>query len=373
MPLLFGYRGHAEPLRDQYRKLVLHRLIPLAFVCGVAALPLSKAAASSTQSATALMGRNTKTILWNGYDPLPDIDILSVANWFQPFPSTLKITHLRDVLFQTNYVGFGVALLAICSLFSRRRYARMFFPIGVLMLFMAEGPSISWTDGGLVQFSPVYTTAARIIPYIHALEATWELSFAGMFCFAVAAALGLEVVTRGAASVTGVTAAAGITFAVLCEWLFVAPAIVPIPSAETHVPGFYETLRDDPDDYAVFDYPNHYNHSTLSVTVYFYYQTVHQKAIPYSVNQSWVTDNPFWSAVTAYQTGDVGAIVYEPDQIRREVNFLTQYGYRYFTLHRRLIHEGKRPRFSALFEEMFGPPIREDEDLIVYKIPGAGS
>ena len=189
-----------------------------------------------------------------------------------------------------------------------------------------------------------------------------------MFCLAIAAALGLDWILSKIGPRWRIPALLTGFFVVMADMFFVSPVVVPVPIAEVKVPNYYYTLAGDKEDYAVFDYPIRRARSELIPEEYFYFQTVHKKSIPFAVNEGWIERDPFWRTTTMFQWGRSPELSATDQEKNEAADFLRQSRFRYFILHKREVLMENIPVFLEFFKAMFGTPVFEDEELIVFRI-----
>jgi hypothetical protein len=409
-------KKHVEPLAKTYRDLLVKRLIPLAVVCAVAIAPVALAARTSVQGDEALIERGT-SIFWDGKTSLKEVKLFTVTDLVSPGESGRVVTDHYDVLYQTIYLGFLLPLLALFSIRSGKRHAVFFLLAALLFAVLTLGPDFDspsgehlGPQGHLVPGaapppppdnpqmgnpfdrppgpahpgperpgphppplperdypSPIYLLLVRIVPFLNSLTVPWELSILAVLFFAVAAAIGLDrIASRWEKNANAIIVIASAL--VMVEYLLVGPALLPVPSAKVEVPEFHKKMASMREHFAVFDYPMHRPGTGLNPEEYFYFQTVHEKPIAYSVNAGWIDEDPFWSATDRYQRGTDEALDVSSYQAQEAAAFLVANNFRYFIVHKRLIDESHAAPFAELFETMFGLPQFDDASTTVYRI-----
>lgn len=371
-PAAVRYLGKKEKpdLLKTYVDLIGKKLLPLALVCGLLAVPISLSASSSVSvlDPEAIYQRET-SLFWDGKSQLHGVNLFALKDYFVPSENGLLQTHLYDKLYQTVYIGYSLLLLGLLSLFAKRKYAYFLFPTSVLFLILALGPRIVIYNGAPPMESPIFYFMARVVPFMTALQVPWEFTFPAVFCLSLASAMGFEwVLSKIQDPKWRRIGAVEILAIFLIEIFIISPAIVPIPASRAYVPAFYRTLARDPESFAIFDYPMRRQNSNMIPEEYFFYQTVHKKPIPYAVNKGWIDRTPFWVDLTFYQQGISESLPEDRWEMIQAKTFLAENHFRYFLLHKSLIEDAKKAPYRAFFSKMFGDPIREDENLVVYKI-----
>ena len=114
---------------------------------------------------------------------------------------------------------------------------------------------------------------------------------------------------------------------------------------------------------------------------YFYFQTIHQKPIPHAVDAGWLREDALWMDLDDSVQGDGASLIFDEllgpcrqgatrgcgyvDRIEADQKKM---GMRYVVLHRRQMKISKIERFTTLFERIFGEPILDDSELVVYLV-----
>ena len=356
-------------VRGAYGRLLLRKLVPLAATCALFVAPFGLLASMSLSSPQALMQR-TPRLFWDGESWLHGNENigLSVKDFFVPTAGSLRITQEYDVLYQCVYLGGGVLLLALMSLFHRGRYSRFFLPGGAFFFVLALGPRFRLTDDAASYSSVLYELLARVVPFLPTFHNPWELTLVVLFCLAVAAGCGLEVVTARLQGWRRWAASAVAVALVLVEIFYLAPNPAPLPLARAVAPRFYRSLAGEPGGRAVFDFPPYRPGSRLRPEEYLFYQTIHHRPIPHAINKSWLDADPFWRDLARLQQGSRVEPRPDIEQLRQARRFLARHRFQYFTVHLRQINQHQREMFRKLFSEMFGPPLHRDLELEVFKI-----
>jgi hypothetical protein len=383
VPLWRKLRGTQENLGRCYAKLT-SRLGLLAASCALAAVPISRSASGSMSSDNpdAIYSRE-HSLFWDGKTPIDVINEFKPMDFFTPGKPGLLMSYNFDQLYETAYLGFVLLFSATLAIFSRKSLSLYLVPVILFFLGLALGPTINAQPPAQPSENPLFYAAARTIPFMTAQEVPWEYTIPAIFCLCISAAIGISWLCsllkpkwlRGSVGV-------GFIAALLYETFTISPPIMPVPYSRHHIPEFYQTLAADADDYAVFDFPSRRAGSSLLPTEYFYYQTVHHKPIPYAILDSWLDKDEFWmrftrtqqigtknsiSSLMTCQAGSPRGCGY----IHRVKFALAKNGFRYFILHPKRLADRDRSQYKTLFAEMFGEPMHEDEDLMVYRLEKA--
>ena len=357
-------------LKRLYVDLLLRKMLPVAVVCGLAAAPLYLMASKSSTGSHALVKRYSPGVFWSGEDLLTDRRV-PFRHAVLPLRQNLLVSDVKDRIYKSNYLGYSILFLAFFSLWSRRRFVRFFFPASLFFLLISQGPYLSFTHEMSTLPSPVYFLLVSVVPFMHTLNAIWQISLLTALCLAISAGVGLEILLARISAKRRPLLAWGSCLLVAAEQLLLSPVLMPVPNSPVQVPAFHRSLAMDQEAYAIFDYPQLRSSSgDLDQSEYFYYQVVHHKAIPYGIErpQSWLNMDPFWIQMKRFQQGIEIELDISPDLEAETTAFLIRAGFRYLIVHKRFITPRLLPPHLAKFEEMFGPPIHEDEDVVVFGI-----
>ena len=161
----------------------------------------------------------------------------------------------------------------------------------------------------------------------------------------------------------------------LTEWLFVSPAITPIPTATVTIPEVYVNIATEDGEFAVFDFPSLHPNSQLAPEVYLFYQSIHNKPIPYSIQESWLHSNPFWRQLMLWQQHPPKGTIEEElkncvgkncIQVETIKSDLTQKGFQYFIVHLELLHPQMKNEYQSFWRRLLGEPIVASESTEVF-------
>lgn len=364
-------------LKQYYFNLIIKKLAPVALLCGLAVIPITMAASDSIGDENGILQRKSM-MFWDGKkslggmqtEPLHETKLFALEDFILPFNRNMHITKNFDLLYQAVYIGWGVMILAIASLFSKKKYSIFFFSTGVLFTLLALGPYITFTHNSSEYKSLIYFFLARIIPYFTTLHAPWEYCLPAMMCFAVCAAFGLEHLMKYINEKRRNLATAAVVMIVAFDQFIISPVLVPVPIAKVEVPDFYYELyeNDKGEIYGVFDFPMHRAYSRLVPEEYFYFQTIHEKPIPYGINSGWVNYDPFWSRLNQFQAGIDHELPPVDMNTIQAIKFLGKNNFRYFIVHEKNVNSGRLQVFKKYFTMLFGKPFAENQDLIVFRI-----
>jgi len=364
-------------LKSYYYNLIFKKLAPLALLCGLMVLPITIAASDSVKGDKGILQRKSM-MFWDGKDslggmqegPLHETNLFAFVDFILPFEGNMHITENFDRLYQGVYIGWGVLLLAMVSLFSKRKYTLFFFFTGVLLTILALGPTLTITHHSAEYKSYIYYFLARIIPYFTTLHAPWEYNLPAMMCFALCAAFGLLHIIKRFSEKRQSLAVAVVILIVAFDQFIINPVPVPVPVAKADVPDFYYEIRNEEkgETYGIFDFPMHREYSRLVPEEYFYFQTIHEKPMPYGINSGWVNYDKFWSRTNQFQAGIDNELPPLEKEAIQAIKFLRQNNFRYFIIHQKNVTADRLPVFKKYFSILLEEPIIEDQGLIVFRI-----
>ena len=353
--------------RRPERRRHLKAMVLTAGFCVISCVPLGLFARWLTLDSSALFHRDA-TMFWDGSAPLHGYPPFRLLDFMLPTDSAYRMSSQYDVLYQDTYVGLSLLILGIFSLFSRREHIRFFYPAAILFLVLALGPHPTSSEGANSVLSLVYQGFARVVPFFTFLHNPWEMALVVSCCLAVAAAgafevIGLQVRGRYRRIVLGTILAV-----VAGDTLLLRPTPMPAPLAPVEVSSFYRTLPDGDEDYALLDIPAYRPCSSLRPEEYLFFQTIHKKAIPYAINDSWMEEDPYWGALMQSQQCVVPSFVPQDVETARALDFLSDSHFRYLVLHEALLTLEDSRTLNTTFTRHLGTPVYRDSQLNVYQI-----
>ncbi|WP_298685298.1 hypothetical protein [uncultured Methanomethylovorans sp.] len=165
-----------------------------------------------------------------------------------------------------------------------------------------------------------------------------------------------------------------IVFAALILFEFLA---VPYPVANMEIPEFYNSLSEDPEDYAIFEVPNI---GYLAFPEYMYYQTLHEKKIltgythiPES-SMKFVINTPYINLF--FTSGDydkylnVSRDIFNQNITEVGPSILNYYNIKYIILHENLMSKEELSFIQKLLDNSLStdPTYYKNDSMIVYEI-----
>jgi hypothetical protein len=287
------------------------------------------------------------------------------------------------------YLGYVALALALAGAFWRRRGGapapgapgaplpgRGFWAaLAPVFALLALGPALQVNGAQIAGLAPMPYSLIERIPGLNISRSPDRFAMPLMLCLSVLAAYGVCRTgaalppTRGAPALLGVA-----LLALMAVELWPAP----YPQLAAPIPAYYQTLAQDPGDYAILELPREdsYWHGAYRM----YFQTAHHKRIFYGyISREYY--HPFLFSTPGFMDlqypdgyGDLFA-----DGPAEWLTALSQYRVKYVVLYK----AGWRPRppadqtaqYRAEIAQILGPgaaqPVHSDADLEVYAVPPA--
>jgi hypothetical protein len=353
-------------LKEHIPSLIVPYL-SLAFLCGIGTLPFAQMALQS-------IGENTMidrkfTVFWDWETRIEMLNDFSFLDLFTFGKKGLVVSQGFDELHETIYIGFVLPILTCVAIFSKRKYAFVFAGCATFFALLALGPEIRLYPDGQSYYSPFLYATATVIPFVLGLEVPWEYILPSLFFLSLCGGIGLEYLDKKWGWKAHI-----VHVLLLIDWLFLSPAIVPIPNATVNVPEIYREMSVEEGDFAVFDFPSYRPNSQLIPEIYLYYQSIHERPIPYSIQNSWLHSDPFWHRMMGFQLrlpsgklqNEFDCYIQKCSEIRDD---LENKKFRYFILHIDLIVPSLKEEHKLFWRHVFGQPTFQSQTIEVYVIP----
>ena len=324
-----------------------------AFLALALVAPVLVGFSRTLESDTAIVKRDPEFV-WNSLISHNMTDVVSIFRPGHVYSPDLKALHGEDLLIVT-YVGWTLLLLAGAGLWRLRRW-RDRLPWMVWVAVFASlmlGPYL-YVAGEYVTISD-----RRIpLPFLAFFDAFPLFSrISHPFRFVVPVQLGL-----------GVLAAAGLgalprwtrpvaVVAMMVEFLTLSPAPWPLPLSSAAMPAYCADLAKDPVAGAVLDLP--ITVANLERAVYLYWQTVHGRPIPYSLNEPMPETLERSHLAKAIFIAEGGHIDHLPPMLA-ELDLivagraLADLGFRYVVFHERMYPPDRAKQVLTLLRVGFG-------------------
>jgi hypothetical protein len=296
----------------------------------------------------------------------------TLASYFTPGKDELESTYTADRLSRTSYLGYTVLLWVALGVFAGGWAIRA----GLLMVFfmlVSLGPFMVVSEGHSLGRSPIYLLLFKL-PLFASIAIPYRMSLMVYLFAAVVMAFGLRRVLRAQPLWLQNLLGLAIALQVLLEFAIASPAPYPAPLAPRVVPGFYANLAQrEPERFAVLDLPPTRWNTELTPGEYFLWQTVHGKAVPYTISGT------FWQSLMS--NGFTRMLCYPhahvpgglPDPPPAAAAWLAHNGFRYVVLHTALMVPDDVAAYDAVLTRYLGSgarvPTPDDEGLHVYRVP----
>lgn len=357
--------------RDDYRRRI-KAMVTTALLCVISCVPLGLFARWLTLDSSALFQREA-SMFWDGSSPLHGHPPFKLQDFALPTDSVHRISGQYDVLVQDTYVGMSLLILGAFSIFARRRFVRFFYPATILFLLLSLGPEPTSSHAANQVVSLVYKGFARVVPFFTFVHNPWEMVLVVTCCLAVAASGALEVIEASIRGKLRWLVLGAMVAVVLGDYFLLRPTPMPASLAPVEISSFYTTLPAETEEYALFDLPPYRPCSRLRPEEFLFLQTVHKKAIPYAINDSWLESDPYWGALIRAQQCVAPTFAPPEADTHRALEYLADNDFRFLVLHEELLNpEGSRV-LNELFERFLGPPVFQDDQLNVYSLQSSGT
>ena len=280
--LLFSWSkwSNQEIVEIFYQSLILKRLLPVAMLCAAGAIPISQSASGHFNRIFGIYQREHFTFGMEKQSS--NLSMTFRFDLLLPFRMGLLTSYNYDLLYETTYIGYALFCLALIGMWLNIH--RVFGRFAILPSFCPLAR---------ISFGTKHTQLPTALLFLCPLYSLWRLKrleyiIPATLCLSLLAASGVELLLSKIQS-KGWQKAVGVEIILLIslELFFIAPTIVPVPVASTHVPSIYYDIAEDKEDYAIFDYPTRRDKTAMIPTEYFFYQSIHNKGIPYAIKDLW--------------------------------------------------------------------------------------
>lgn len=302
----------------------------------------------------------------------------NLAGFFLPGKGNATVTVTIDRLTRVHYLGWvalGLAILAWrrrLGLDPRDRSALIYWlTVGLFFLALSLGPVVTFSDfSSHGFFSPFYHAMYWLFPMFHKVAIPFRFLALSLLALGILAAFGLRGLLRELGRWDALGLSVLVAGAVVLEVALLSPAPWPLPTSPASVPAFYEMVAADPEDHGLIDYPFERPESLLLPGEFFYYQTVHHRAIPYrtsGVLSPEVARNPFMEEVRNAQTGAARSVKAR-QRLREGALKLRAMGFGYLVLHTGLLVGPSQEQIEEALIPILGEPARFADGLVVFRL-----
>jgi hypothetical protein len=375
MAVLVGWR---LVLRRTLADGLLRPLLIGAGTCLVLVLPFMLAFGSSLGADDALVTRDPDFV-WMSLLNHNFTDALAMVKPGKlPSPDLLALhgEHLRIVV----YIGWMALGLAGVAWFATRRRRELlpWLCLGIVFWALTLGPYLNW-GGTYVEISghriPLpFLGFFELVPVFGRISHPFRFVVGlGLVTALMAAHAVRHLLRRGTVEVRAVGAMV-LSALVLAEVVHGSPAVVPLPSADTHIPSVYGELAGE--EGAILDLPMAV--PNLERAVYTWYQTEHGRPVPWGLNEPMpqlLLGNRFTATLLRIEATRARGLppVLPNLDLLVAARTLARQGVRHVVVHEQLYPRVKLAQVEALLRGVAGPPRRVPEDgLQIYTLGPIG-
>jgi hypothetical protein len=189
---------------------------------------------------------------------------------------------------------------------------------------------------------------------------------------AILASQGLRVLFRKRSLAVKVSVLAILPALIWIELSQLSPVTLPIPHAKADISQAYYDMRTDPVEGAVLDLP--LSLPNLERAVYVWNQSVHERAIPWGLNDPMPTPlrrnilTQLLLRIEATHAHTLPAVLPQLDLVISS-RILARQGYRYIVVHESFYPSYKLKQTHQLLKGLFGPGKQYEDDVVLYTLP----
>lgn len=281
-------------------------------------------------------------------------------------PRALDACASRDVdfLYRYPYPGYVLMVLAAAGVvLGRRRRSRALAALGFVVLLISLGPVLRWhADDSAYWVAHPTLWLARLVPFVHRTH-VWQLVPLAQLLLAVGA---VELLATRVPTTWRHFAVAGAVILVLGETALVGRSALPLPVTDTRIPAIYETLIDHTGvarapESILLDLPSHAREPRIGGGRYLWYQTAHQRAVPYAINPGRFEDDPLVGYVEDGRGGLSGA--------REALGRWITDGADHVVLHLGHASDEEEQRVIELMQAVGARRIHGEDERLLYELP----
>lgn len=298
----------------------------------------------------------------------------SLASYVLVGKENLTSTFTVDRLSRSTYLGYLVIFWFLMGL-TVRGWSRCAALLALFFLLLSLGPYMVITQSIRLRdpVSPIYVLLYSVLPLFSKIAIPYRLALMVCLFGGITAAFGMRRVLAPQPAWMQNLLGLAIALQILIEYAVASPAPYPAPLAPAAIPAFYREVAAEKAPFSILELPPTRWNTELCPGEYFLYQTVHQRPIPYTISG------------TAYQSMLANGFTkrlcfphFEPPNplppLRRldALAWLRSNGFKYVTVHPRMLMPDDGAKLTALLERVLGKP-REvggaDDPLWVYEVP----
>ncbi len=352
-------------------RAMLKRALAFMAVAGLSAVPLFLLVRSAVHGDEVVYAR-PMSLFPTGPAPWNEPALTSFAwiDYFLPGPYGLRTDEFVDKLLYVSYAGYLALTLAFIGFL--KNWKRSWpYAVGACAFFLFSlGPLIhsGHARTGLAMYNPVYIAMYYAFPLfnvtIHSVD---RFAIMVMFFLSVGAGFGVQWILDAYGN-----KAAKFTFAlpvlIVMEVAILSPAPWPIPTSPKPNITAAQYLKDIPGDFAVLDFPDLKAGTGLFPGEIFYWQTIHNRPIPYSLEgmSRTVRGNSFYR----YIHGILADEAIAPGDPVEGVRKLAEAGFAYLVFRPGMIPQDRLGDIERIISANFDKD-REMDEFVVYKFRDA--
>ncbi len=302
----------------------------------------------------------------------------NMLGFFLPGKDNATVTVTIDRLTRVHYLGWCALGLAFLGwrrrrnlVWEDRRVFSYWLGVGLFYLILSLGPKATYSDYSSAGFlNPVYFLMYFLFPMFHKVAVPFRFLALSLLSLGILASFGLRELLRGEQDKLKWGVSLAMPLVLLGEIALVSPLPWPLPSASAKIPAIYEMIADEKGDFAIIDYPYERVNTQLIPGEYFYYQTLHRKAIPYrtsGVLSTEVARNPFMEELISAQFGVPSSSAIR-QRMREGAERLKSMGFRYLILHEDALGPLMMGYIKRSIDLVLGEPVFFTDGTLVYLI-----
>ncbi len=300
-------------------------------------------------------------------------NVSRLADYLRPGKNRADRTYTVDRLTRSSYGGWILMILALAGFVTARRKPWFgFFATGAFLFVMLSLGPFLYLDWGIGLEKPFffYMWLYKYLPFFDQVSIPYRFNLPAMLCISMMATYGLSAISHRFNPRCRTLAVIIISLTVLTEVILISPGPYPVPISELATPQIYQKMALDQEYYGIIDLPIQRGKGELSCGEYFYYQTTHQKGIPYTVEGTiprYIYQNPFTLALYRLERGIPFPHSHQ-DLLSRHKDHLRQMRFRYIVVHDNYLSPAQRARIHPFLEYFLGPSKDGGSGLKVYSI-----
>lgn len=294
----------------------------------------------------------------------PALHTLSQLNHHALAPIYLKLS--GNVWESTRFLGYLVLILSSVAIINLPFAKTGFWWItGLVYLILSFGPQLHIMGNPVLNYMPYYFFAK--IPLLNLARIPSRFAFITMLCLAVLAAYAFTWLCDAYKQ----KRIHGMRLSTLFFFLFSLTILfefstIPTPMTHTHIPNFYKTIADDPQQYTLLEIP-FFDWRTNDEAMFL--QTIHHKrlmfgALSHIPKEKLVSylDYPFFKVLAIPKD-------YLPQYQDADTSILKQYGVRYVIIHPEYFkHQDEFDMILNFIDTKFKKVQQDDPNIIVYQV-----